>query len=284
MRIAVIGSGGQLGYDLCRVIGEDSLLRITHEDMDVSDRARVDEVILREKPDAVINTSAYHNVDQCEDEPEKAFMVNAVGAWNVARAAKQNNAKYVFISTDYVFSGSGRRPYVEDDIVDPINVYGVSKAAGEMLIRNLGGRHFIVRTAGLYGIHNRSRGCNFVEMMLRQSKERGEVRVVADRTTTPTYTLELANVIFDLLKTDKYGTYHITNEGSCSWQEFAEKIFELEGLKVRIIPVSPMEQGKAPRPGYSVLEKRNLKAIGLKTTSHWEKALDMYLKERKETK
>jgi dTDP-4-dehydrorhamnose reductase len=281
MRIAVIGSDGQLGYDLCRVIGEDSVIRLTHADIEVTNRKNVEEIVSREKPDAIINTSAFHNVDLCEDNPDKAFMVNAVGAWNVAKAAKENNAKYVFISTDYVFSGSKRKPYSEDDQVDPINVYGVSKVAGEMLIKNLGGEYFIVRTAGLYGNHKSSRGPNFVEQMLKQCKEKDEVKVVRDRTTTPTYTLEAAGKIIELLKTGEYGTYHITNEGSCTWYEFTKKIYELEGLKTRVVPASSEEFTKVPRPKYSVLEKRNLKAIGLKTTSPWEKALAAYLKERK---
>jgi dTDP-4-dehydrorhamnose reductase len=281
MRIAVIGANGQLGFDLCRAVGEDKLIRVTHSDIEVSNRTNVDEVISREKPDAIINTAAFHKVDLCEDNPEKAFAINAVGAWNLARAAKENNAKYVFISTDYVFSGSKRTPYAEDDPVDPVNVYGVSKAAGEMLIKNLGGKYFIIRTAGLYGIHESGRGLNNVELMLKQGKENDVVKVAADRITTPTYTLELANTILELLKTDKYGTYHITNEGSCSWYEFAKKLYELEGVKTKLIPATSQEFTKAPRPKYSVLEKRNLKAAGLKTTKHWEKSLAEYLKERK---
>jgi dTDP-4-dehydrorhamnose reductase len=281
MRIAVIGSDGQLGYDLCRVIGENNVIRLSHADIEVTNRKNVEEIISRVKPDAIINTSAFHNVDRCEDNPEKAFMVNAVGAWNVAKAAKENNAKYAFISTDYVFSGSKCAPYSEDDQVDPINVYGVSKVAGEMLIKNLGGKYFIIRTAGLYGNHKSSRGLNFVEVMLRQSKEKDEVRAITDRITTPTYTLEAAGKIIELLKTEEYGTYHITNEGSCTWYEFTKRVYELEGVKTKVTPASSEEFTKVPRPKYSVLEKRNLKAIGLKTTSHWEKALASYLKERK---
>jgi dTDP-4-dehydrorhamnose reductase len=280
MRAAVIGSNGQLGYDLCRLLGQDAI-PLTHQDIEITDISSIREVIGREKPDAVINTAAFHNVNECEENPQKAFLVNSTGAYNAARAAKENGARYVYISTDYVFDGMKGEPYAENDPMEPLNAYGVSKAAGEWLTRNLQDKYFIVRTTGLYGVRVSRKGWNFVEMILNKAKQQDEVKVVTDKIHTPTYALELAEAIIKLLQTDEYGTYHITNEGQCSWYDFTKAIFENEGVETTLTPVTSKDMpSKIRRPDYSVLENRNLKKLGIEM-SHWEDALGKYLEERK---
>jgi len=263
--------------------GEWRVVPLTHADIEVEDYESVREALGKHRPDCVINTAAFHDVIACEAQPERAFAVNAVGAWNVARVCAELGATLVHLSTDYVFDGGKGRPYVEDDLPRPSNVYGVSKLAGEHLIRYTLAQHFVVRTSGLYGAHpcRAKKGENFVGFMLRLARERGEVRVVTDEVLTPTYTLDLARQVALLAQTEYHGLYHATSGGECSWYEFARAIFDLTGTPVSLQPTTAGEFPRpVKRPAYSVLENRALQELGLDRMRPWREALEAYLKER----
>jgi len=284
MRIAIIGANGQLAQDLAPALqaaGHD-IIGLRHSEIEVSDAESVDTALQAIKPDVVINTAAYHKVDEVEENAGRAFAINATGAGNVARVCDARGAITVFLSTDYVFSGGKGAPYVEDDPVDPVNVYGVSKAAGEMLVRYLCPRHFIVRVSGLYGKAGSSgKGGNFIETMLRLAREGKAIKVVNDQTLTPTPTIAAAKQIAALLATDAYGTYHATCQGECSWYEFAAEIFKAAGLSPSLAPQTTKESGaRANRPTYSVLENAALKRLGIDIMPDWRDGVRGYVKER----
>jgi len=284
MKVAIIGANGQLGSDLVKALASEEVIPLTHDDIEVADQASVHRVLTRHQPQVVINTAAFHNVVACEEQPERAFAVNAIGAWNVARACGPLGASLVHISTDYVFDGQKGNPYTEDDLPRPLNVYGVSKLAGEHLIRYSLKQHFIIRTSGLYGTHpcRAKGGENFVELMLRLARERDEVRVVNDEVLTPTYTWDLARQIALLIHTQHYGLYHVTSGGQCSWYEFARAIFELTGTRVNLQPTTAEEFPRpVKRPAYSVLENRALRELGLDRMRPWQEALAAYLETRR---
>jgi dTDP-4-dehydrorhamnose reductase len=286
-RVAVIGGNGQLGQDLVSVWAElghvEEIVPLTHSEVEVRDRPSVLDVLSTISPDVVINTAAFHNVDQIEDSADMAFAVNASGALNVALACQAVDAVLVHISTDYVFAGDIDRPYVEDDGVGPINAYGASKAAGEMLIRYAWPKHFVVRTSGLYGRAGSSgKGGNFVETMLRLAAGGTQIRVVDDQVLTPTGTRALARQIVALCETDSFGTYHATCQGDCSWFEFASEIFAQSGLRPVLGPQSTTESGaRARRPPHSVLENRNLQRLGIDRMPDWRESLADYLRQRR---
>lgn len=284
MKILIIGANGQLGSDLVKALADHELIPLTHADIEVTDEGQVQAALARHKPDVVINTAAFHQVDVCEKEVERAFRVNAFGPRLLALACREHDVALVHISTDYVFGGDATRrtPYVESDCPAPINVYGLSKLAGEHFIRYLWPRHFIVRTSGLYGLAGSSgKGGNFVEGRLKQAREGRPIRMVADQVLTPTYTVDLARAIRRLIETEHYGLYHITSAGQCSWYDFTAKILELAGLQVELMPQTTAESGAAARrPAYSVLENAALKAIGLDDMRPWEEALAEYLRAR----
>ena len=284
MKVVVIGAGGQLGTDLCRTSGSRELVPVNHAQLCVEDGAAVKALLECERPDVVINTAAYHRVDDCEKDPTPAFLVNAIGARNLALACRQVGAALVHISTDYVFGLDRLRktPYLEEEPPAPVNAYGASKAAGEFLVRAYLNEHFIVRTAALYGTAGASgKGGNFVETMLRLASEGREIRVVDDQITTPTYTADLAKKIWQIIDTGVYGTYHVTNSGQTSWFGFAETIFRLAGVTPALKPTSSAEYGApAPRPSYSVLAHGALRKLGMDDMRQWQDALADYLKER----
>jgi dTDP-4-dehydrorhamnose reductase len=284
MKILLIGADGQLGTDIQKVMGGSELIPLTVADIDVTKRDNVSAVIGKHKPDIVINTSAYHRVDDCEDHDEIAFAVNAFGVKNLCLACRDNDATLLHISTDYVFDGLKGKPYSETDCPNPGTVYGISKLAGELYVRYMLKKHFVVRTCGLFGVAGclGKGGGNFIESMLKLAKEKPVLRVVADQIVGPTYTMDLARKINDLIKTQHYGLYHITNKGTCSWYDFARKIFELTGTQVKVEKATTSEfKAKATRPAYSVLEHGSLKKIGLDDLRTWEKALEAYLEEKK---
>ncbi len=287
MKIAVIGAQGQLGVDLCRVLGDnnDTVLALTHAKLDVSNAAQVEEVLGTLAPQVVISTAAFHKVEECEHQPSLSFAVNAIGPRNLALTCRRLNAVLVNFSTDYVFDGGQQRPYVEPDLPRPLNVYGVSKLAGEHMLSLTWDRHFVIRTCGLYGVARSSgKGGNFVETMLRKAAAGASIRVVNDQVLTPTFTGDLASVVSGLIRTDAYGLYHVSAEGQCSWYEFAAKIFELQRLKVDLKPVSTLEfSSPVQRPSYSVLSKQKLHSLGLKMPS-WQEGLARYLQERTQTR
>ncbi len=286
MKILIIGANGQLGSDLVKALADQELIPLTHAEIEVTDAGQVQAAFDHHRPEIVINTAAFHQVDVCEQEVERAFRVNAYAPRLLALACRDHDAALVHISTDYVFGGdtTRRTPYVETDCPAPINVYGLSKLAGEYFIRYLWPRHFIVRTSGLYGVAGSSgKGGNFVEGRLKQARAGQPIRMVTDQVLTPTYTADLARAIRRLVETDHYGLYHITSAGQCSWYDFTAKILELAGLRTELIPQTTAESGAAARrPAYSVLENAALKAIGLDDMRPWPEALAEYLHNREE--
>ncbi|MEK7874253.1 MAG: dTDP-4-dehydrorhamnose reductase [Chloroflexota bacterium] len=282
MRVLLIGATGQLATDLLKVLPPSDTVPLTHQQLDVCDYAAVRSALERHHPDVVINTSAFHKVDVCEDEVVKPFEVNTLAVRNLALLSKELDIVLMHFSTDYVFSGSKGRAYGEDDAPGPLSVYGVSKLAGEYFVRTLCPRYFLVRTSGLYGVAGASgKGGNFVETMLRLARQGAPIRVVNDQTLSPTYTRDLANKIVELVGTSRYGLYHVTNSGSCSWYNFTQTIFRLAHLNVDVQPVTSAQFGaKARRPAYSVLANRNLKRAGLSLPRLWRQALEDYLRVR----
>ncbi|MBI4640994.1 MAG: dTDP-4-dehydrorhamnose reductase [Candidatus Tectomicrobia bacterium] len=282
MKVAVIGSNGQLGSDLIKVLG-NKCIPLPHTEIEVTDFEQSKAMLTQHQPDVIINCAAYHRVDECENNVEKPFAVNVYGVRNVALIAREIGATLLHFSTDYVFSGTQRTPYKETDPTNPINVYGISKLAGEYFVRYLLEKHFVIRSSGLYGVAGSSKkGGNFVEIMLRFAREGREIKVVGDQVLTPTYTEELAKKVKELIQTKEYGLYHITNNGQCSWFEFAKAIFELSELSPNLSETTTAAFGAAAtRPPYSVLENAHLKQVGLDDMRVWREALKEYLEERK---
>jgi dTDP-4-dehydrorhamnose reductase len=281
-KTVVIGANGQLGADTVAALlrSGETTIGLTHADLEITSLHETREVLTSIQPSIVVNTAAMHNVESCEREPLKAYEVNALGVRNLSIVASELNAKFVHVSTDYVFDGSKRRPYVEEDSAVPLNVYGNTKLAGENFIRATADKYFILRTSALYGKTpcRAKGGKNFVDTMLRLARDRNEVRVVADEFVSPTFTADLAKQIVELSRTEHYGLYHATAEGSCSWHEFAQAIFDISNTKVNLKVAAPNEfPTKVPRPRYSVLENANLKRIGLNVLAEWRAGLMTYL-------
>jgi len=279
MKVVVIGATGQLGSDLVKVF--EDVIPLTHRDIEVTDLSSC-EILKELKPDVVINTAAYHKTDECEENPEKSFLVNSVGARNIALICKEIGAIDVYISTDYVFDGSKGEPYTEEDVPDPINVYGVSKYAGEILTRNICDRYYIVRVSSLFGIAGASgKGGNFVETMIKKGKSGDELYVIDDITMSPTYTKDAAVAIEKILSYKlPYSIYHVTNEGYCTWYEFAKAIFEITGIDAKLNPTtSDKYPTKAKRPKNSALSIEKIRSYGI-DMRHWRDALRDYLTEK----
>ena len=275
MRVLVTGAGGMLGQDVVRV-AEDmrhQVIALTHDDLDVTDPGRVERMITRERPGAVINCAAWTNVDGAEESEQEASLINAQGAGFVADAAAKVDAKVLYVSTDYVFNGTGG-PYGESDDPDPINAYGRTKLAGERATALVNGRSFIVRTSWLFGPH----GGNFVETMLRLGLGGGPVVVVHDQVGCPTYTGHLAVGLLRLIDSASYGIHHMAGEGSCSWYEFAMEIFRQAEVVTRVMAsTTDMMERPAKRPANSVLVSRRSAPIELPT---WQRGLSDYLARR----
>lgn len=285
MKIAVIGGNGQLGMDVVSAfaVHGDEVSSLTHADIEISDLPSVSHALEDIQPQVIVNTAAMHHVENCEREPEKAFAVNALGPRNLAIVARDLGAVLMQVSTDYVFDGSKASPYIEEDNPLPLNAYGITKLAGEHFVRATTTKHFVIRTSGLYGKNpcRAKGGLNFIELMLKLAKERGEVRVVDSEMVTPTSTAELAQQMVQLSHSDCYGLYHATAEGSCSWHEFAREIFAITDTPVRLKVAAPDEfPAKVARPKYSVLENRALKSRGLNAFKPWQDALHKYLGNR----
>jgi len=283
MKIMLIGSTGQLGSALLQELRSEDVVALTHADIEVTDSASVRRSIELHRPQIVINTAAFHRVDDCESQVEKAFEVNAFAVRNLALACLEFKAGMVHFSTDFVFGGEKQEPYLETDRPEPLNVYGASKMAGEHLLAAVLPRHFLIRTCGLFGIGgSKSKGGNFVESMLWRAAENKPLRVVNDQVVTPTYTVDLARKVSDLIRTDAYGLYHISSNGSCSWFEFAQSIFELAGVKADLGPTSTEALGApARRPRYSVLRNYRLERLGMDDMPSWKDGLSRYLAERR---
>lgn len=281
MRILITGANGQLGTDLRHTLTGHDLIACTHADLDVTDQEAVTQVMMKHRPDVVINTAAYHKVDECESLPEKTFAVNALGPRNLAQACQEQAATLVHISTNFIFDGQATQPYTEEDIPAPLSVYGAAKHAGEHLVRALCERHLVIRTTGLYGVAGSGgvgKGMNFIELMIKLGRERGAVTIVDDQIMTPTSTIDLAETIGRLIQMQAYGTYHITNSGACSYYEFATTIFQKVGLTVDAQATTTEAYGApAQRPLYSVLDNSRLHQLGITPLRLWDEALDAYL-------
>jgi len=278
----VIGAAGQLGHDLMRVFGSRGR-GFTHRDLEITKWEAVWEKIRSIKPAVVVNTAAFHKVEECERQPEQAYAVNVLGAYYIARAAKEVGAAMVYVSTDYVF-GDEKEVYRETDCPRPLNVYGASKLAGEELTRITNPRSYIVRTSALFGIKQSGKGYNFVTLMLKLAKKNQEIKVVNDQFTAPTYTLDLAQKIKELVERPApFGVYHITNQGGCSWYELAKTIFKKTDTPANLKPISSAERpANLVRPRSTILKNQALMKLGIKPMRPWSEGFMAYLLELEE--
>lgn len=278
MRILVTGVKGQLGHDVVHELearGHEAI-GVDIEEMDVTDPASVQRVVTEAGVEAVIHCAAYTAVDAAEDNVDLCRKVNAEGTRYIARICKALNIKMMYISTDYVFNGQGTRPWEPDDEREPLNVYGQTKCEGELAVEEILDQYFIVRIAWVFGVN----GKNFIKTMLNLGKTRDALTVVDDQVGSPTYTYDLARLLVDMIETDQYGRYHATNEGVCSWYEFASEIFRQAGIQVQVAPVdSSAYPAKAKRPMNSRMSKDRLDEKGFTRLPSWQDALGRYLQE-----
>lgn len=277
MKVLVTGVKGQLGHDVVNELEKrgHTAIGVDIDEMDITDAASVERVIKGAAPEAVIHCAAYTAVDAAEDNEDLCRRVNAGGTANIARVCRELNCKLMYISTDYVFNGQGTRPWEPDDERQPLNVYGQTKYEGELAVEELT-KYFIVRIAWVFGVN----GKNFIKTMLNLGKTRDTLTVVCDQIGSPTYTYDLARLLVDMIGTDRYGRYHATNEGLCSWHEFAVEIFRQAGMNVNVVPVtSDQYPAKAKRPANSRMDKSKLDAAGFERLPSWQDALGRYLKE-----
>lgn len=281
-RTLITGGGGQLASYLAQQLPADSTVALPRAELDITDAPAVEHAFAEHAPAVVINTAAYNHVDQAETEFARAFRVNAEGPLTLARACATAGAMLVHVSTDYVFGGqSAREPLSEDALPAPLSVYGASKLAGEHLVRVTGVRHLIVRTCGLYGSRGSAvKGGNFVRTMLRLAREGRDLRVVNDQHCTPSYARDVAEAIGDLIQADAEGAFHVVNDGSCTWFEFAREIFAAAGLEPSLTPVTTAEYlTPARRPPYSVLATDRMIAARGRPLRDWRAAVRAYLAE-----
>lgn len=279
MKVLVTGVKGQLGYDVARELQKrgHEAVGVDIDEMDITDAAAVERVMTEVQPDAVIHCSAYTAVDRAEEDIEICRRVNVDGTKNIAKICKKLNCKMLYLSTDYIFSGDGERPWEPDDEASPLNAYGQSKYDGELALKKYVEKYFIVRISWVFGIN----GNNFIKTMLRLGRENGAVKVVDDQIGSPTYTYDLARLLVDMIESDRYGAYHATNEGICSWYEFAKEIFRAAGMDN--VSVTPVKSGefpvKAKRPKNSRMSKEKLVTNGFSLLPAWQDAVARYIKE-----
>ncbi len=281
IKVLVTGVNGQLGHDVAEKLKKQKKLKFNvlapkRDTFDLTDPDQIRDFILNEKPQVIIHCAAYTAVDQAEEEKELCYAVNVTGTKAIGIAAREINAKLLYVSTDYVFTGEGEDPHTEDEKTNPINYYGYTKELGEQAVRNLVEKHFIVRTSWVFGLQ----GKNFVKTMLRLAETKTEITVVDDQIGAPTYTQDLADFIIELIQSEQYGTYHGVNEGYCSWNDFAKAIFEKSGIDMIVNQISTSDYPtKAKRPLNSRLAKDHTDQAGLNRLPSWEDALDRYLEE-----
>lgn len=278
MKVLVTGVKGQLGYDVVKELEKRGMeaIGVDIEEMDITDAASVKKVITEANPDAVIHCAAYTAVDAAEDNEEVCRKVNTDGTQNIANVCKDLDIKMIYISTDYVFDGEGTKAWEPEDKRNPVSVYGQTKYEGELAVQNTLDKYFIVRIAWVFGIN----GKNFVKTMLKLAETRDTLTVVNDQFGSPTYTFDLAKLLVDMVQTEKYGIYHATNEGICTWYEFACAIFKTAGIEMNVLPVSSAEYAaKAKRPGNSRMSKEKLAENGFEKLPSWQDALERYIAE-----
>lgn len=278
MKVLVTGVKGQLGYDVMAELAKRNIeaIGVDIDEMDITDKISVEKVIGEAAPDVVVHCAAYTAVDAAEDNEALCRRVNADGTRNIAEVCKKLDCKMVYISTDYVFDGQGTRPWEPDDERHTLNVYGQTKYEGELVVQENLSKYFIVRIAWVFG----KNGKNFVKTMLKLAETHDKLTVVNDQFGSPTYTYDLARLLVDMIQTDKYGIYHATNEGICTWYEFACEIFRQAGVKIEVTPVPASEYPtKAKRPENSRLDKSKLTENGFERLPSWQDALRRYIKE-----
>ncbi|MHA1377740.1 MAG: dTDP-4-dehydrorhamnose reductase [Candidatus Helarchaeota archaeon] len=287
MKIVVIGANGQLGSDICQILKEKhEIVELLQSDIEITDALSIQRALEPYKGDIIINTAAYHHLKQCEENPGIAFAVNAIGSRDLARWCLKNDSILIHISTDYVFDGKKKQPYIESDIAKPINTYGISKLAGEHYIEALLDKFIIIRVSGLYGINPciGKPGKNFVEMFINLIKDKETLDFGGLEWLTPTSTKNVAEQLVKIIESNEYGIFHSTNEGECSWFEFGQEIIKQIGA-VTILTHRKEEPKPDPsaikRPKYSVLENKRLKDLGINIMPHWKDALREYLQIRK---
>ncbi len=286
MKVLVTGASGQLGVDTVAVLERKghNVLGCNRSQLDITNLEQCQQVIRDFMPDVIVHCAAYTAVDAAESDVDGAYLVNATGSRNIAVVAESIGAKVVYISTDYVFDGKGEQPYHEYDNTDPQGVYGKSKRAGEVLTQTLSSRYFIVRTSWVYGLH----GNNFVKTMLKLGQEKPELKVVHDQKGSPTYTVDLAEFIAELMLTEKYGVYHASNSGACTWYEFTQEIFSQAKQVLDATIVAKLEPcttadfpRPAPRPANSVMEHLSIRTNGFQDIRHWREGLMAFLEKFK---
>lgn len=282
MKILITGAKGMLGTDLVPVLqGEGHEVMATDiEELDITVPDQIKEVVRATMPDIIINCAAYTQVDKAEEEPDKAFLINGKGTENIALVCREFGIDLCYLSTDYVFNGEKKEPYAPDDKTDPVNTYGASKLAGENAIRQIWDRFYIIRTSWMYG----KNGKNFVYTILDLAKKKKELKVVDDQIGSPTWTVTLSNVISKLIRTQKYGIYHVTDEtaGGISWKKFAEEIVKQSSLSVKVIPIKTEDYPRpAPRPKNSVLDLTMVRLVLDEDLVSWDKSLQNFLSELK---
>lgn len=276
MKVLVTGAAGQLGYDVVKKLEEMNIKCIgtTKNELDITNEHQTLEFIKNYKPDVVVHCAAYTAVDKAEEDRQNCYKVNVLGTKHVAKACKQIDAKMVYISTDYIFDGEGKQPYEVTDEPNPINYYGRTKYEGEIEVKEHLDKYFIIRISWVFGVN----GKNFVKTMISLGKELEELSVIADQIGSPTYTPDLANLVVEMIKTDKFGIYHATNEGYCSWYEFACEIFKQTGIQVKVKPIKTEEYPtKAMRPKMSLLSKKSLEVNGFTNLKDYKQSLNEYL-------
>ena len=284
MKIFVTGVNGQLGYELVKElnnIGYNNILAVDKDDVDITDENKVKEIIRNYKPDVIFHCAAFTAVDNAEDNKEVCYDINVNGTKYISEVAKELDAKMFYISTDYVFDGTKEGLYEIDDEINPKSTYGMTKYQGEEVVKQNNLKHFVVRISWVFGIN----GNNFVKTMLKLAETRNELSVVADQFGSPTYTVDLAILLVTMMETEKYGTYHINNEGYCNWAEFAEFIFKVNDKKVNVKHITSEEYPqKAYRPRNSKLSKQSLDDNGFNRLPSWQDAVERYSKELKKVK
>lgn len=282
-KVLIIGADGQLAYDLMRVLEKDyQIFGSRHSDFGVENYEACELFIKKIKPNFVINTAAFHNTSECELNPNKSFLVNSVGAYNVSKASTIVDATTIFISTNYVFDGN-KASFDENDCPNPLNIYGASKLTAEILTKITNKKSIIIRTSVLFGLHRSGKGHNFVSMMLEKAQNEKELKVVNDEYSSFTYSFDLATKIKELIDRNvTSGIYHITNSGWSSWYEFTKEILKISGVQVKIFPIrSSSVPSILIRPKYSGLISKNLKKVGVKKLRHWKQGLKAFINETK---
>ncbi|MES9681417.1 dTDP-4-dehydrorhamnose reductase [Gottfriedia acidiceleris] len=276
MRVLVTGYGGQLGYEVVQACEQHGLVvkGVGRKELDITEKESVSSIINSFKPDVIVHCAAYTAVDKAEDDKENCWNVNVEGTRYLVEAAKKHHSKFIYISTDYVFNGKGESPFIEDDQPDPIGYYGLTKYEGEKVVQSLIENYFIIRISWVFGVN----GNNFIKTMLKLSETRNELNIVGDQIGSPTYTVDLARLIVDLIKSDKYGIYHATNDGFTSWADFAKEIFIQTDRKTLVKSIASEEYPtRAARPKNSRLSKQKLVENGFQSLPSWQNALARYL-------